>query len=124
MTAFRCTSATIKPFISSASNLCLKEILKEAECIVLQPIMNLEITTSNEYASKIVHDLTRRNSKDVVSSLNEQTTVISAKTPLASLATLSTDLRRITSGHTTFTVEFSSYEQISQKEYWELRDRT
>ena len=67
--------------------------------------------------------MTKRNSNNITSTLNEQTTAISAKTPLAQLKTMSTDLRRITSGHTTFSVEFETYEQISQKEFQELKQK-
>ncbi len=123
MTAFRTTRSTILPIISSATNQCIREALKESECVIMQPIMNLEITTSNEYSSKVTHDLTRRYSKDLQTSLNDQTTVISCKTPLAQLKTFSSDLRRLTSGHTTFSIEFDSYEQLSQKEYQELLEK-
>ena len=55
--------------------------------------------------------------------LTGQTAVIHAKTPLAHLRTYSSDLRRITSGHTTFSFEYNSYDHMSQKEYQELYDK-
>jgi elongation factor G len=120
LTNLICSRSTLVPFLSTASNQCIKKALKNASCIILQPIMNLEITTQNEYASKVQQDLMKRNSFDTKTDISSQITVINSKTPLAQLRTYSSDLRRITSGHTTFSIEFESYEQMTQKEYQEL----
>jgi translation elongation factor EF-G len=57
-----------------------------------------------------------------VSEIN-QLVNISASVPLAKLTGFSSDLRRLTSGNTTFTIEFKSYEVLSQREYQELTEK-
>jgi translation elongation factor EF-G len=48
---------------------------------------------------------------------------VSASVPLAKLTAYSSDLRRLTSGNTTFTIEFKSYNVLSQREYQELQEK-
>lgn len=79
--------------------------------------------TTKEYSHGVYGDLTRRNATNIqVAEVNE-TVKISANVPLAKLASYSTDIRRITSGNTSFTIEFSSYEPVSQREYQELVEK-
>jgi translation elongation factor EF-G len=62
----------------------------------------------------------RRNATDIQIYNNKNDTNLSAKVPLAKIGSYSSELRKITSGNTTFTVQFNSYEQIFQREYQEL----
>ena len=106
------------PFVSSAAYQCAQRALKNAECVILQPVMKLEITTSSEYSSKVTQDLTRRNATElfVDSSINDMT-CITACVPLANITSYSSEIRKLTSGNTTFTIQFDSYKHITQKEY-------
>jgi elongation factor G len=121
LTHFNCNKGVSLPYISSAAFQCAQRALQSAECVVIQPIMLVQIQTSKEYSSGVHNDLTRRNAIRVQSDQepNEQVTM-SALIPLAKLSTYSSDLRRLTSGNSTFTIEFSSYEQLSQREYQNL----
>jgi elongation factor G len=123
LTKLSCSRSTLTPIISTASNNCIKNALKKASSIILQPIMSMEITTQSEFAGKVQQDLLKRNSFEIRMNSTGQTAVITCKTPLAHLKTYSSDLRRITSGHTTFSIEFNSYDHMSQKEYQELYDK-
>ena len=111
-------SSITGPLVSSAAFQCTQKALKNAECVILQPVMKLEITTPSEYSSKVYSDLTRRNSTElyVDSTLND-ITCISACVPLANIASYSSEIRKLTSGNTTFTIQFDSYKHMSQKEY-------
>lgn len=123
LTKLECAKSTLTPFISTASNNCIKNAIKNASCIILQPIMNIEITTQTEYSGKVQQDLIKRNSYGIRTNSTGRIVIINSKTPLAHLKAYSSDLRRITSGHTTFSIEFDSYNQMSQKEYQELYDK-
>ena len=106
------------PFVSSASYQCAQRALKKAECIILQPVMKLEITTTSEYSPKVHSDLTRRNATELyVDSSLEEAMRINACVPLANIASYSSELRKLTSGNTTFNIQFDSYKPMSQKEY-------
>lgn len=123
LTNFSTSRNTLTSLISSAANRCTKQALKNAGCVIYQPVMRLEITTPQEYQSKVTQDLIKRGSLNIRNETLSGTTVISCLTPLAKLSTYSSDLRRITSGHTTFSIEFNSYEELSQKEFQELSNK-
>ena len=118
LTELKYNQGVSMPYFSSASYQCTLKALKNSECVIIQPIMKLEITTASEYASKVHSDLTRRNATTihVNSTINEMTS-ITACIPLAKLTSYSSDIRKLTSGNATFTIHFDSYNQISQKEY-------
>jgi elongation factor G len=65
----------------------------------------------------------RRNASDIQIEDNKNDTSLSAKVPLAKLSSYSSDLRKLTSGNTSFTVQFNSYEQILQREFQDLIDK-
>ena len=112
------------PYISSAAYQCILNGLNKAECVIIQPVMQIEITTTKEYSPKVYSDLTRRNSTNLkVTDMNTTDLNISARVPLAKLGSYSSDLRRLTSGNTTFSIQFDSYEQLSQREYQELLEK-
>ena len=81
------------------------------------------MTTTKEYSPGVYRDLLKRKAlqpkvNDVLEEANA--VCVSAKVPLANLSTFSTDIRKITSGNSSFSIEFESYEQMSQAEYQEL----
>ena len=122
------------PFVSSAAFQCAMKALQEAECVVSQPVMQVEVTTGKEYVSRVSGELQRRmcvdvrmsggddDEKELLGAEHEQVS-LSSSVPLAKLTGLASDLRRLTSGNATFTIEFKSYEVISQREYQDLLDK-
>jgi elongation factor G len=85
--------------------------------------MQVEVNTNKEFSHGVYSDLSRRNATDIhVDEKNEEYN-ITAIVPLAKLGHYSSDIRRITSGNATFTIQFNSYEQISQREYQELLEK-
>ncbi|RNA28118.1 ribosome-releasing factor mitochondrial [Brachionus plicatilis] len=123
ITKFETSQAVPVPYISSAAYQCTIKALENAECVVIQPVMLLDVNTSKDYSSKVYSDLTRRNALNIkISELNKIVN-ISAKVPLAKLRTYSSDIRKLTSGNTTFNIEFDSYDQISQREFQDLLEK-
>jgi translation elongation factor EF-G len=85
--------------------------------------LKFKITTTKEYSSRVHSDLTKRSATEInLDTINDIVT-ISASVPLAKLAHYSSEIRKITSGNTTFTIQFDSYKPISQKEYQELLNK-
>lgn len=111
------------PYISSAAYQCTIKALENAECVVIQPIMNIDVLTSSEYSSKVYSDLTRRNAINIQINQMNKSVNINAKVPLAKLRTYSTDVRKLTSGNSTFSIEFDSYDKISQRELQDLIEK-
>jgi len=94
-----------------AARLAFREACKKSRLILLEPIMKLEVETPEEYLGDVLSDLNRRrgNTENVTSKLGLQ--IVKAKVPLAEMFGYVTDLRTITSGRATSTLEFSHYEE-------------
>ncbi|KAK2579046.1 hypothetical protein KPH14_002839 [Odynerus spinipes] len=110
---------TSDTMVSAAVTQCIKQLMHKGESMILEPIMNVEIVTSEEFSSAVIADLGQRRSEIQDISMRGQNKVITAFTPLANLLGYSTRLRIITSGNSTFTIEFSHYkamESITEQE--------
>ena len=123
VTRFETSQGVPMPYISSAAYQCTIKALENAECVVIQPIMNVDVMTSPEYSSKVYSDLTRRNAFNIQVNQMNKAANISAKVPLAKLRTYSTDIRKLTSGNSNFSIEFDSYDKISQREFQDLLEK-
>lgn len=67
--------------------------------------------------------MTKKNAMNLLYDEKGNVVNLSARLPLAKLSSYSSELRKLTSGNTTFTIEFDSYEPISQKEFQELSEK-
>ena len=65
-----------------------------------------QITTSKEYSSRVYGDLTKKNAMNLLYDEKGNVVNLSARLPLAKLSSYSSELRKLTSGNTTFTIEF------------------
>jgi elongation factor G len=95
--------------------LCAKMAYREAmpKCrpIILEPIMKLEVVTPSENMGDVIGDLNKRRGLIEGTGERNNATVINAKVPLSEMFGYVTDLRTITSGRATSTMEFSNYSQ-------------
>jgi elongation factor G len=93
--------------------LCAKMAYREAmpKCkpILLEPIMKLEVVTPAENMGDVIGDLNKRRGMIEGTSERNGATVIAGKVPLSEMFGYVTDLRTITSGRATSTMEFSNY---------------
>jgi elongation factor G len=98
-----------------AASKAYKEAYKKANPVLLEPIMEIEITVPNEYFGTILDDInTRRGDVRHVEHRGDMT-VIEALAPLANLFGYATDLRSLTSGRGVHFMQFHKYEQIPEK---------
>jgi len=90
-----------------------KEAAKKAKPVILEPIMKIEIVTPDEYTGAVIGDLNRRRG---LPSGQEQRTGgaigIQAEVPLAEMFGYVTQLRTITSGRASSSMEFSHYSAV------------
>jgi len=93
-----------------ASRIAFREACQKSKSVLLEPIMKLEVVTPEEYVGDVMSDLNRRRgmTENVTSSIGMQ--IVDVKVPLAEMFGYVTDLRTITSGRATSTMEFSHYE--------------
>jgi elongation factor G len=110
---FETTRSTSLPMIRSAATQCITNCLKNASPILLEPFMRLEITTPEKYIGSIISDLSNRRSNIGDMQSRGGLRVINSVTPLSELVNYSTFLRTLTSGTSTFTMEFDSYHHMN-----------
>jgi len=87
----------------------LKECMKKASPVILEPIMKVEVETPTEYQGSVVGGLSSRRGIIQGSDSKGAETVIIASVPLAEMFGYSTDLRSVTAGKATYTMEFEKF---------------
>lgn len=97
-----------------AGSLAFKEAARRANPILLEPIMYIEIITPEEFMGQVLSDLNSRRGKVTKAEYRSGTNVISGEVPLATMFGYATDLRSLTQGRATFSMQFSHYTQIPQ----------
>jgi elongation factor G len=94
-----------------AGALALREAVKKAKPVLLEPIMRLEVATPKEFLGDIIGDLNGRRAKVEAVELRAWTHIIRCYLPLAETFGYATDLRSISQGRATYSMEFHNYQE-------------
>jgi len=97
-----------------AGSIALKEAVKKANPILLEPIMRLEVTVPPEYFGDVIGDLNSKRGKILETFDRGNVKVIEAHVPLAEMFGYATTLRSLTQGRGSFTMEFDHYEKVPE----------
>jgi elongation factor G len=97
---------------SNAGILALREGLRKGKSILLEPIMNLEVTTPDEYLGDVIGDMNMRRIKVENIEQKATTKIITGAAPLAQMFGYATALRSLTQGRATYTMEPSFYKEV------------
>jgi elongation factor G len=89
----------------------LKKGMTDGRPVILEPIMNIEIRVPEEFTGDIISDLNTKRGQMQGMSPENGTQVIQAQAPLAEIQRYAIDLKSITQGRGTFTMEFSHYQE-------------
>jgi len=96
--------------------ICAKSAFREAlpKCnpVLLEPFMKLEVVTPEANMGDVIGDLNKRRGLIEGTSERSGATIVNAKIPLSEMFGYVTDLRTITSGRATSTMEFSHYDEV------------
>ncbi len=95
-----------------AGSMGFKEGTRRANPILLEPMMSIEIITPEEFMGQVVSDLNSRRGKTTKVDYRGGTNVIAGEAPLANMFGYATDLRSLTQGRATFTLQFSHYSPV------------
>ncbi|MEK7624264.1 MAG: elongation factor G [Patescibacteria group bacterium] len=95
-----------------AGSIAFQEAAKRAKTILLEPMMKVQVIAPPDFLGEVNGDLNSRRGK--IEALTERlgTNVIDAKVPLSEMFGYATNLRSMTQGRGSFTMEFSSYEEV------------
>ena len=94
-----------------AGSMALREGAQEADPVLLEPLMKVEVVTPEDYMGDVMGDLNRR--RGVVNGMEDSVSgkIIRASVPLAEMFGYSTDLRSATQGRATYSMEFEKYDE-------------
>jgi len=95
-----------------AGSIAFKEAAKMAKPVILEPIMNVEAVTPEEYMGDVIGDLNARRGKVQTMEKRGKSQIIRAQVPLVEMFGYATDLRSKTQGRATYTMQFSHYEDV------------
>ncbi|MFN0031516.1 MAG: elongation factor G [Flavobacteriales bacterium] len=91
------------------AKMAYREALPKCKPVIMEPIMKIEIVTPSENMGDVIGDMNKRRGMIEGTSERNGATVISGKVPLSEMFGYVTDLRTITSGRATSSMEFSNY---------------
>lgn len=95
-----------------AGSMALKEGAKKANACILEPIMKVEVVTPEDYLGDVMGDLNRR--RGIIEGMDENPSgrVINALVPLAEMFGYATNVRSISQGRASFSMEFKKYAEV------------
>ncbi|GAC86954.1 elongation factor G [Gluconobacter thailandicus F149-1 = NBRC 100600] len=95
-----------------AAKACFREGMKNAGPVILEPIMDVEITTPNDHVGDVVGDLNRRRGIIQSQETSGSTVMIRAQVPLKEMFGYISHLRSATKGRASFTMQFHHYDPV------------
>ena len=96
-----------------AGSLATRQALDQGDPILLEPIMKVEVATPEQFFGDVVGDITSRRGHVTGVDARGSTQIVRALVPLAETFGYATDLRSLTQGRATYSMEFDHYEEVS-----------
>jgi elongation factor G len=97
-----------------AGSMALQEAARRAGLMLLEPIVEVEVVTPDEYMGDVIADLSSRRGKVDAMTQRGASHVVKGQVPLAEMFGYATDLRSMSQGRATYTMQFHSYQQVPE----------
>ena len=95
-----------------AASMGFKDGMKKASPVILEPVMKVEVVVPEEYMGDVMGDLNSRRGRVEGMDARGNTQVINSYVPLKEMFGYATNLRSLTQGRATYTMQFSHYEEV------------
>jgi elongation factor G len=95
-----------------AGSMAFKEAARKANPVLLEPIMSVEVVVPEEFMGEVIGNISSRRGKVLGMESRPAAKAIDARVPLAQMFGYATDLRSMTQGRATYTMQFSHYEPV------------
>jgi len=95
-----------------AARACLREALTKGRSVLLEPVMKVEVVTPEDYTGGVIGDLSSRRGQIQGQDMRGNANVITAMVPLANMFGYVNNLRSMSQGRATFTMQFDHYAQV------------
>jgi elongation factor G len=96
----------------NAGSIGVKEAARRAGIVILEPIMKVEVRAPEDYFGSVVGDINSRRGMVMGTDSMGKTQIVHAMVPLAETFGYSTDLRSLTQGRASYSMEFAHYEEV------------
>ena len=103
-----------------AASMAFKKGFMDAKPVLLEPIMNVTVTVSDEYMGDIIGDLNKKRGRILGMDPQDGFQVIKAQAPLSEMFKYSIDLRSMTQGRGDFIMEFDHFEEVPSNQVEEI----
>jgi len=103
-----------------AASLAFKKGAQQAKPVLLEPIMSVEVVVPDNFMGDIISDFNTRRGRVLGTESSGKNTVIKAMVPLAEMYRYAIDLKSMTQGRGSFTMEFSNYEEVPARQAEEI----
>jgi len=97
-----------------AGSIAFQEAAKKAGVKLLEPVMDVEVTTPEDYMGDVIGDLNGRRGKVEGMTQRGNSQVIKAQVPMSEMFGYATDLRSKTQGRATYSMQFNSYQDVPE----------
>lgn len=97
-----------------AASIAFKAAAAKAQPVLLEPIMEVEIVTPEEFLGEVMGDLNARRGKILGLETRGQARIVRGQAPMAEMFGYATGIRSLTQGRATFTLQFSHYLRVPQ----------
>ena len=95
-----------------AASMALKEAGKKCKPVILEPIMNVEVTAPNEYLGSVMGDVSSRRGQITDQEERGNAIIVRAMIPLSEMFGYVTDLRSFTQGRGNYSMKFDHYSEV------------
>ena len=100
--------------------MALKEAVRRGDPVLLEPIMDVEVVTPDDYLGDVMGDLSSRRGKIGGMTQRAGAQVIGASVPLSEMFGYSTSLRSASQGRAVYTMQFSNYSEVPKTKAEEI----
>jgi len=104
----------------AAATIACRKAASDAAPMLMEPIMDLEVITPDEYLGEVINDLNRKGAQIGGVEADNGRQTVKAVVALSEMFGYSTDLRSATQGRATFTMQFSSFDKVPTKRAEEI----
>jgi len=95
-----------------AGRAAFQEAAKRAKPVILEPVFSVEVVTPEEFLGDVIGDLSRRRGRVEGQDRRGNALAVTARVPLSEMFGYATDVRSMTQGRATYTMQFDGYEEV------------
>ena len=106
-----------------ATRAAMREAFEQAGAVLLEPIMKVECTSPEEYLGGVIGDLNSRRGQILGTTTRGNAQIVNAMVPLANMFGYINNLRSMSQGRASYTMQFDHYEQVPRNEADEVKKK-